>query len=143
MDCEKLIHNASEHELKAFIDLNEEITQRESYGLRNEIVECENPVFLIWSNASKKWHPAHPESLWMEGIKKGKEVKLDANHILSCSASYETAKKFSDCLKPLPLYSMSFESKRRNESDSFDATIQWAKKQLERINKSEWQKENR
>ena len=142
IDCDQLVKSLNQKELRAFVDTNREVEKRKSYGMRTEQVEKDDSTFLFWSNGSRRWFAADPDSFWAKDIKKGNEIRLDANHVL-VPYPYRTVKKFVHCLKTLPLYYCSTEAKQRGEVDSFEATFCWALKQLERIRQEEYQKENK
>lgn len=143
VDCDKIIKSLNQKELEAFIDINQEIEKRTSYGVRSEQTPAKNSTLLIWSNASKGWYAAHPSSVWAEGKKeKGIEVRLDANQLV-VPYSYRTANKFVMCLNELPLYVCSTEAKRRREVNPKAATLCWALKQLERAKNEKWQEKNK
>lgn len=141
VDCMELVSSLSPDELEAFIDINEKITGLTSYGIRTELVEKPS-TFMVWSNASKGWFAAHPKSGWGEKVKTGEEIRLDANHLI-VPYPYKLVDKLTPCLKDLPLYGCSFEAKQRGEVDPVSSSLCWAVKQLERIKKEEWQKENK
>ena len=142
VDCDKLIKSLKREELEAFVETNRAIENRISYGMRSELVEQEPTTFLHWSNGSRRWFAAHPNSGWGKDIKKGNEINLDANQLIM-PYSYETINKFAECLKELPLYACSFEAKKRGEVDEFEATFCWALKQMEKIKREEWQKKHK
>jgi len=143
VDCDKIIKSLNQNELEAFVKINQDIEKRTSYGMRNELTPSKNSAFLIWSNASKGWYAAHPDSIWVKGKKeKGVEVRLDANQLV-VPYSYRTANKFVMCLKELPLYVCSTEAKMRGEVDPTAATLCWAMKQLERAKNEKWREKNK
>jgi hypothetical protein len=142
VDCDKLIKNLEKGELEAYVEVNKNIENMTSYGGRNELIECNKPVMVYWSNSTANWNVGHPDSYWTKGKKKGDEVHLDANQMIVCYP-YRTMKKIAPCLKQLPLYYCSTEAKKRGEVDSLDATLCWAIKQYERLKKEEWREENR
>jgi len=142
-DCDKIIKSLKSDELEAFVKINQEVNKRISYGIRNELTPSKNSTFLIWSNASKGWYTAHPDSVWVKDKKaKGVEVRLDANQMV-VPYPRKTVNKFVMCLKILPLYACSTEAKMRGEVNSSDATLCWALKQLERIQKEKWREKNK
>jgi hypothetical protein len=140
--CKRLLENAKKDELKAVIEINNEIAKRTSYGIREEIIQKNKSTFMLWSNASEAWIPAHPDSGWGKNIRAGNEVKLDANHVV-VPFPYSVVKKFNVCYRPLPLYGLSFEAKNRGQVESFEATFCWAIKQYERIESEKWREKNR
>jgi hypothetical protein len=141
VDCDKLIKSFTTDELKDFVDINNSIDDLTFYGLREEYVK-EESTFLHWSNGSRRWIAAHPESGFGERVRPGNTVTLDANQMIT-PHPYEFVDKISGCLKDLPLYACSFEAKQRGEVDPKIASLCWALKQLERIKKEKWQDENR
>ena len=138
--CKEKISKLSPEELKAYIEINEEIAKRTSYGLRSELVKRDNSTVLMWSNSARQWIPAHPTSiLGKEAKRAGVEIRLDANMIV-VPYDYETVEKFSECLMPLPLYFLSTEAKARGEVDPLRATFLWAVKQYEKAREEEMKK---
>lgn len=120
-------NNGKEYEAEDFrniIESNEKISTLTSYGVRIEIPESDG-IIISWSNGSKSW--------WYWGDrKKGIELKLDAN-MLFLPITKKQFDTIQGKLNQLPLYRCSFEAKERGEVDSELATLEWAIKQLERI----------
>jgi len=142
IDCDKLVKNLNKKDLKAFVETNEKIDELTSYGMRSELIECNRPVLVYWSNGTADWNVGHPDSLWTKGKKIGDEIHLDANQMIVCHP-YKTMKKIAPCLKTLPLYYCSTEAKMRGEVNEFDATLTWAIKQHERLKREEWKEKNK
>jgi hypothetical protein len=105
-------------------ETNEKITERTSYGRRNELTE-HNSLVLTWSNNSKAWYPTAK-------TKKGETVDLDANMILLKDAKDKVKLGHTtSCLQPFPLYSLSFEAiHERKETPLLEGTAMWVERQL-------------
>jgi hypothetical protein len=107
-------------------ETNEKVSERTSYGRRNELAE-HNSMVLTYSNESRAWYPTAK-------AKKGKTVDLDANMILL----KETKDKVklghaASCLNPLPLYGLSFEAiHKRKETPWLEGTAMWVERQLQK-----------
>jgi len=132
-DCLDIVKRLSREELEAFLDVNNEIKRRTSYGFRKEVVKKDNSTVLVWSNSREEWIPMPPDSIYGEKTSKaGNVIELDANMIL-VPFSYDVVKKFAKCLEPLPLYYCSREAVERGKVPPEEAAFCWALKQLERI----------
>lgn len=114
-------------ETKSIInETNEKVSERTSYGRRNELAE-NNSLVLTWSNSSKAWYPTAE-------AKKGETVDLDANMIF-VKESKDKAKlgHATSCLQPFPLYSLSFEAMhQRKETPIVEGTAAWVERQLQK-----------
>lgn len=112
-------------ETKSIInETNEKVSERTSYGRRNELAE-NNSLVLTWSNSSRAWYPTAK-------AKKGETVSLDTNMIL-LKESKDKAKlgHAASCLQPFPLYKLSFEAvHQRKETPWLEGTVMWVERQL-------------
>jgi hypothetical protein len=144
IDCKKLIKSLNKEELVAFVETNKRIDLQNHYGTTNVIGDRKKETLITWSDGYKKWTAVHPDAGWWDGHDKDNKVELSLGpiHVLT-PYPYEVVNKFAECLKTHPLYVCSFEAKKRGEVDPTAATLCWALKQLERIKKEEWQKDNR
>ena len=107
-------------------ETNEKVSERTSYGRRNELAE-NNSLVLTWSNNSKAWYPTAK-------AKKGETVNLDANMIF-LKESKDKAKlgHATSCLQTFPLYGLSFEAvHKRKETPFLEGTAMWIERQLEK-----------
>jgi hypothetical protein len=105
-------------------ETNEQVSERTSYGRRNELAE-NNSLVLTWSNNSKAWYPT-------ARAKKGETVNLDANMIF-LKESKDKAKlgHVASCLQPFPLYKLSFEAvHKRKETPVAEGIVAWVERQL-------------
>lgn len=115
--------------------LNTEISKRTTYGVREELVESDS-IMIHWSNSSQDWTPI-PRL-----IKKGEQIKLDANQVLiqfDKKLGHDKIGHAVSCANPLPLYSFSWEAKKRGQVPFLEATLLWAKAQIEANKKKELQ----
>lgn len=140
-DCDKIIKSLKSDELKAYVDINQNIELQDNYGTINAIGNRKKQTLLYWSNTGKKWSAVHPDADWWREQDE-KEFHLGP-HMMLVPYPYKTVNKFAKCLKTHPLYACSFEAKRRGEVDDFSATLCWAIKQMERIEKEKWQEKNK
>lgn len=107
-------------------ETNEKVSERTSYGRRNELSE-HNSLVLTWSNNSKAWYPTAK-------TKKGETVGLDANMIL-LKETKDKAKlgHATSCLQSLPLYGLSFEAiHKRKETPFLEGMATWVERQLQK-----------
>ena len=104
-------------------ETNEKVSERTSYGRRNEMAE-NNSFVLTWSNSSKAWYPTAK-------ARKGETVNLDSNMIL-LKESKDKARlgHAAACLQPLPLYKLSSEAIKRKETPIVEGINAWAERQL-------------
>lgn len=102
---------------------NEQVSQRTSYGRRNELAE-DSSFVLTWSNHSKAWYPT-------ARVKKGETISLDANMIL-LKVSKDKARlgHAAACLQHLPLYKLSSEAIKRKETPVVEGITTWVERQL-------------
>lgn len=109
-------------------ETNEKISERTSYGRRNELAE-HNSLVLTWSNNSKAWYPTAK-------AKKGETVDLDANMILLKETKDKTKLGHAaSCLQSFPLYSLSFEAiHKRKETPLLEGIATWVERQLQKEN---------
>ena len=105
-------------------ETNEKVSERTSYGRRNELAET-NSLVLTWSNNSKAWFPTAK-------AKRGETVNLDANMILlKESKDKDKLGHATSCLQPIPLYGLSFEAiHKRKETPVVEGTAAWIERQL-------------
>jgi len=105
-------------------ETNEKVSERTSYGRRNELAE-HNSLVLTWSNNSKAWYPTAK-------AKKGETVDLDANMILLKETKDKTKLGHAaSCLQSFPLYGLSFEAiHKRKETPLLEGTAMWVERQL-------------
>lgn len=105
-------------------ETNEKVSERTSYGRRNELAE-NNSLVLTWSNNSKAWYPTAK-------AKKGETVNLDANMIfLKESKDKARLGHATSCLQPFPLYGLSFEAvHQRKETPIAEGIETWVERQL-------------
>ena len=105
-------------------ETNEKVSERTSYGRRNELAE-NNSLVLTWSNNSKAWFPTAK-------AKRGETVNLDANMILlKESKDKDKLGHATSCLQPFPLYGLSFEAiHKRKETPITEGTAAWIERQL-------------
>ncbi len=105
-------------------ETNEKVSERTSYGIRDELVE-NNSFVLRWSDNSKAWYPS-------DKAKKGEMRKLDANMILlRASKNIDKLGHATSCLQPLPLYKLSFEAvHKRGETPVVEGIDMWVERQL-------------
>lgn len=121
--------------IKYLQNLNKEISKLTSYGVREELAE-QDSIELYWSNDTQKWFPT-PKI-----IKKGEQVRLDANQLLTPYDKIFGHDKIGhavSCANPLPLYSLSLEAKDSGQSPFIESTLMWAKLQLEANKRKEEQ----
>lgn len=116
-----------DNETKSIIkETDEKISERTSYGRRNELAE-NNSMVLTWSNNSKAWYPT-------EKAKKGETINLDTNMILL----KETKDKIklghaTSCLQNFPLYSLSHEAiYERKETPILEGLAMWVERQFQK-----------
>jgi len=104
-------------------ETNEKVSERTSYGVRNEMAE-NNSFVLTWSNNSKAWYPTAK-------ARKGETVNLDSNTIL-LKDSKDKARlgHAAACLQPLPLYKLSSEAIKRKEIPIVEGIQTWVERQL-------------
>lgn len=107
-------------------ETNEKVSERTSYGRRNELVE-DNSMVLTWSNDSKAWYPTAK-------AKRGETIDLDANMILIKETKDKTKLGHAaSCLHNLPLYGLSFEAiHKRKETPLLEGTAAWVERQLQK-----------
>ena len=107
-------------------ETNEKVSERTSYGRRNELAE-HNSMVLTYSNESRSWYPTAK-------AKKGETVDLDANMILLKETKDKTKLGHAvSCLNHLPLYSLSFEAiHKRKETPWLEGTTMWVERQLQK-----------
>ena len=87
--------------------INALISQRTSYGVRNETTFATGYI-LVWSNGAARWLPYH------NPVKKGEVIQLDANQIfvpIQEGESKADIEAVIPSLKQLPLYGNSFEAR--------------------------------
>lgn len=103
-------------------ETNEKVSERTSYGRRNEMAE-NNSFVLTWSNNSKAWYPTAK-------ARKGETVNLDSNMIL-LKESKDKSKlgHAASCLQPLPLYKLSSEAIKRKETPIVEGMTTWVERQ--------------
>ena len=137
---EKLF-DASEKLYQKYADviekINTEIRKRTSYGVRRiplYKIKSQFPAcIMVWSNAWEMWYASGEtvtyHGLLMKGIT---ELHLDANEIL-VPVPCDVARKVQCFLEPLPLYSYSFEFKKRyvKPEDWYKHSEMWLEKRFE------------
>ena len=90
-------------------DINYRISQRTSYGLREEVAEAPG-VVIVWSNASADWHDHR-------SVRKGERLVLDANQVFVPYPRNRVAAVLH-LLEPLPLGKYSFEAIARKTAEA-------------------------
>jgi len=131
-EVREAIQQLSEKEQEAFLEVNEKISERRTYGIRTVEIPEEHTI-LSWSNGAESWNVTG----WQTNNKEaGDKVELDANQII-VPYSQDVVYEFIEYLRPLPLYKYSTEAKARGQVDPLEATIGWLETQL----KSRKQKE--
>lgn len=94
---------------EAIADINYRISQRTSYGLREETAH-DPGVVIVWSNASAEWYAARP-------VRKGERLTLDANQVF-VPYPKRRVKAVLHKLEHLPLYRYSYESVKRKKKEA-------------------------
>jgi len=122
-ECIKSSEKFTEKDWKACVELNEEISKRTTYGIREELANKDG-VMLSWSNGSRKWFGSGGK------IKKGSVVSMDANELFA-PISPSRFERVNDCLGVLPLYFGSTEAQLREEVPRSQAIEIWAKGQID------------
>jgi hypothetical protein len=82
--------------------INNEISKRNSYGIREELIDQKGYI-LGWSNSAKGWYVCYHQ------ISKGEKIRLDANEIF-ISANKKDMERIIKDFNELPLYKNSFEA---------------------------------
>jgi len=92
-------------------DINKLIKEKTQYGVKTVTAEKSGYV-LSWNNDSADWYPSLK-------VKKGDDVRLDANQVLVYGINLAELKKIVDYgqLEQLPLYGGSFERMKMNTPD--------------------------
>ena len=104
-------------------ETNEKVSERTSYGVRNEMAE-NNSFVLTWSNNSKAWYPTAK-------TRKGETINLDANMIfIKDSKDKARLGHAAACLQPFPLYKLSSEAIKRKETPIVEGIATWVERQL-------------
>jgi hypothetical protein len=86
---------------EAIDDINYRISQRTSYGLREEVAPSPG-VIIVWSNSSADWYATRP-------VRKGERLTLDANQVF-VPYPRRRVEAVLHKLEPLPLYKYSYEA---------------------------------
>ena len=94
-----------EEDARAVEYLNELISQRTRYGMRQETAAAPSYV-LSWSNGSAEWW------VFSRPYRRGESASLDANQILAPYPRRQLT-RISSSLMRLPLFSYSFEARQK------------------------------
>ena len=133
--CSEASKCFTENDWRALVKANEEISARQSYGVRTELA-YEDGVRAMWSNGSKAWICSS------EPIEKDTEIHMDANEIF-LPVSPERCKRIQPCMEVHPLYYNSSEAWVKGEVSQAKAGLNWALRQLQRIKEENFKKRNK